>query len=123
MFTSEEIDANKSDLKKWHAFVRRREAEIIFSMFPGKRFELALELGAGNGGQSVTISQFCARLICTGKDDKSQSWLGQTILERQIENVESSFVMPKICPNSITPCSIWFFPATCLSMFLTLEGV
>ncbi len=88
MFTSDEIDSHKSNRTKWHNFVRHREAEIIFSMFADTRFNCALELGAGNGGQSVTISQYCDKLICTEKDDKSNAWLGQTILERQIANVE-----------------------------------
>lgn len=88
MFTSDEIDSHTSDRKKWHNFVRRREAEIIFSMFPDKKFNLGLELGAGDGGQSITISQYCEKLVCTEKNDRSHAWLGQTILERQISNVE-----------------------------------
>ena len=88
MFTTDEINSHKSDRKIWHNFVRRREAEIVFSMFPDRRFNLALELGAGDGGQSVTISQYCDKLICTEKDEKSHAWLGRTILERQITNVE-----------------------------------
>jgi hypothetical protein len=51
-FTIEEIDANKADLRLWHKFVRRREVELIFSLFPGIRFHLALELGAGGGSKA-----------------------------------------------------------------------
>ncbi len=90
MFTAEEIDSHKSDRKEWHEFVRRREAEIAFSVLPNRRYSLGLELGAGNGGQSVTISKYCDRLICTEKDEKSHAWLGQTILDRQLSNVEYS---------------------------------
>ena len=88
MFTAEEIDTHKSDRNGWHNFVRCREAEIAFSLFPERTFHLALELGAGDGGQSITISKYCYRLICTEKDEKSHAWLGQSILERQIANVE-----------------------------------
>lgn len=90
MFTADEINNHKSDRKEWHKFVRRREAEMIFSLFPTRRFQLVLELGAGDGGQSATISQYCDRLVCTEKDEKSHAWLGQTILERQLSNVEYS---------------------------------
>lgn len=88
MFTQQEIDAHKSDRKEWHNFVRRREAEIAFSMFSEVRFHLALELGAGDGGQSATISKYCDKLVCTEKDERSHAWLGQTILQREMRNVE-----------------------------------
>lgn len=88
MFTSQEINAHKSDQKDWHNFVRFREAEIAFSFFPDFKFHLALELGAGDGGQSVTISKYCDKLICTEKDERSHVWLGQTILQRKLPNVD-----------------------------------
>lgn len=81
-FTPNEIDNNKTDQKIWGNFVRSREAEIVFSQFPNRRFQYALELGAGDGSQSVTIAKYCDRLICTEKDEKSQ------ILQRQMTNVE-----------------------------------
>ena len=90
MFTSEEIITNKSEKVKWHNFVRRREAEITFSLFPNERFQLGLELGAGDGGQSITLSQYCDKLICTEKDEYSHAWLGKTILNRKLSNVEYS---------------------------------
>jgi len=58
-FTSAEIDADKSDRRSWSEFVRRHEANITFSLFPNDEFSLALELGAGNGDQSVTIAKYC----------------------------------------------------------------
>ena len=61
---------------------------MVFSMFAETKFKLALELGTGDGGQSVTILQYCDKLICTEKDDRSHAWLGQTILERRLANVE-----------------------------------
>jgi 2-polyprenyl-3-methyl-5-hydroxy-6-metoxy-1,4-benzoquinol methylase len=88
MFTSDEIDTHKSDRKEWHSFVRRREAEIAFSLFPDLRFRHALELGAGDGGQSLTIAKHCDRLTCTEKDERSHAWLGQTILQRQAPDIE-----------------------------------
>jgi len=89
MFTSDQIDAHKSDRKEWSNFVRRREAEIAFSIFPDTRFHLALELGAGDGGQSITISKYCDKLICTEKDENTG--LGQSILQRQMANVTYEF--------------------------------
>jgi hypothetical protein len=61
-FTSAEIDAHKSDRRTWSEFVRRHEANIAFSLFPDDEFSLALELGAGNGAQSVTIAKYCENL-------------------------------------------------------------
>ncbi|MEO2036206.1 MAG: class I SAM-dependent methyltransferase [Planctomycetaceae bacterium] len=87
-FTSEEIDNHAASYKDWHNFVRRREAEMTFSLFPDQRFQNALELGAGDGGQSATISQYCDRLTCTEKDEKSYEWLGKSILERKAQNTE-----------------------------------
>lgn len=88
MFTPQEIDAHKSDRKEWHDFVRSREAEMAFFMVPEVRFHVALELGAGDGGQSATISRYCDKLICTEKDETSHAWLGETILQREMPNVE-----------------------------------
>jgi len=87
-FTSAEIDAHKSDRRTWSEFVRRHEANITFSLFPDTEFSLALELGAGNGAQSVTIAKYCKRLICTELDEQSYSWLGESILDRDLPNVD-----------------------------------
>jgi ubiquinone/menaquinone biosynthesis C-methylase UbiE len=87
MFTADEIDRHTSDIKKWHHFVRSREAEIAFSLFPATRFHRAIELGAGDGGQSATISTYCDQLICTERDEDSHEWLSQSILKRKMENV------------------------------------
>lgn len=89
MFTSDEINAHKSSLGDWHNFVRRKEAEIVFSLFPDTKFKMALELGAGNGGQSIHILKHCEKLICTDLDEKSYDWLDTGILNRTgPENVE-----------------------------------
>jgi SAM-dependent methyltransferase len=88
MFTADEIDQHTSTRKEWHTFVRRREAEIAFRLFPQARFPRALELGAGDGGQSLTIANYCDKLICTDMDGQSHAWLGQTLLERKRDNVE-----------------------------------
>lgn len=87
-FTSAEIDRCTSNRAEWHNFVRRREAEIAFALFPNRRFRLGLELGAGDGGQSVAISEHCDKLICTEIDENSHSWLGQSILSRRVSNVD-----------------------------------
>ena len=89
MFTRNEIEVHKIDCREWHNFVRRREAEMIFSRFFGIKFGQALELGAGNGGQSVIIAKYCDKLICTEKDEKNHTWAdGKTILNRETANVE-----------------------------------
>jgi 2-polyprenyl-3-methyl-5-hydroxy-6-metoxy-1,4-benzoquinol methylase len=86
-FTRAEIDANSSSREQWHNFVRRREAEMAFSLIPGRRFGRALELGAGDGGQSTTIARYCEHLVCTEMDPTSHAWLGQGILDRRLPNV------------------------------------
>jgi SAM-dependent methyltransferase len=87
-FTRTEILKHTTSHEEWHEFVRRREAEIAFALWPGMRFSRALELGAGNGGQSLTIAKYCDHLVCTEKDPQSYAWLGQTFLERKIGNVD-----------------------------------
>jgi 2-polyprenyl-3-methyl-5-hydroxy-6-metoxy-1,4-benzoquinol methylase len=88
-FSSDEIDRHRRSMQDWHSFVRRREAEIAFSLLGGKRPSRALEIGAGDGGQSVTIAKYCDHLVCTEVDEKSHDWLGgATILERDLGNVE-----------------------------------
>ena len=87
-FTAKEIDEHTSGAGVWHDFVRRREAEIAFSVLGESRFGLALELGAGDGTQSVTIAKWCDRLICTELDEQSYAWKGKSILERQLPNVD-----------------------------------
>ena len=81
-FSSKEIDRYKSDANVWGSFVRRREAEIVFSLFPDRRFQHALELGAGNGVQSVTIINYCATLVSTDKYERDD------FLQRQTPNVK-----------------------------------
>lgn len=87
-FTKEEVDSSKSSPEAWHNFVRRREAEMVFSCVDNKKFQKALELGAGDGGQSKIIAGFSDYLICSDLDENSHSWLGTTILQRELPNVE-----------------------------------
>src|SRR4030042_2151926 len=87
-FSIEEIDTYKKSPKDWYNFVRRREAEMAFSLFPNTKFKIALEIGAGNGVQSVTIAKHCNHLVCTELNEKSYSWLGQRIVNRKLPNVE-----------------------------------
>jgi ubiquinone/menaquinone biosynthesis C-methylase UbiE len=88
MFTAEEIDLYGADAKSWHEFVRRREAEETLASYSEQGFRSGLEIGAGDGGQSVVLGKYCRRLICTELDAQSHAWLGQTILQRNIPNVE-----------------------------------
>lgn len=87
-FTSAEINANSGSYSDWHQFVRRREAEMVFSLFPDRRYGDALELGAGDGGQSTTISKYCDKLTCTEKDADSYQWLGGSFLDQKSPNTE-----------------------------------
>lgn len=65
---------------------------MVFELIKGRRFPMALELGAGDGGQSVVLSNYCDHLICTDLDKESHAWLGKTILERELPNVEYKIV-------------------------------
>jgi ubiquinone/menaquinone biosynthesis C-methylase UbiE len=88
MFTSEEINSHSASAAEWHEFVRRREAQFAMQGINENYFKNALEIGAGNGGQSVVLAKFCRHLVCTEVDPLSHAWQGQTILERSLPNVE-----------------------------------
>ena len=85
-FSVKEIKSACSNYQEWHEFVRRKEAEIIFDTI-GSRFKKAIELGAGDGGQSVTISRYCDELVCTEKDENGNGFVGK-FSSRNILNVE-----------------------------------
>ncbi len=87
-FTPNEIDAHKRSHADWHEFVRRREAEIVFSSLERESFPEALEIGAGNGRQSRTIARFCTHLVCTEFDESSYSYLGEKFRQQELESVE-----------------------------------
>jgi len=86
-FSGDEIDAASQDFQQWHEFVRRREAELLFGLLSGRRFERALEIGAGDGGQSVTIAGYCDRLICTESQERGNALVGM-FRARELPNVE-----------------------------------
>ena len=67
-FEPKEIDDANIDEKTWLKFIREREAKFIFSLFGNHKFKSALELGAGDGEQSITIAKFCNKLTCTEID-------------------------------------------------------
>src|SRR5690606_32308252 len=54
--TNAEIDEARGDGHRWHEMVRRREFEMLMEHLGRPSFDHALELGAGDGGQSVTIA-------------------------------------------------------------------
>jgi hypothetical protein len=67
--------------------VRRREFEMVMEAFPlGTRFHNALELGAGDGGQSETIAGFCERLTCTEMNTRGNEMIGP-FKARELPNV------------------------------------
>jgi ubiquinone/menaquinone biosynthesis C-methylase UbiE len=86
-FTNEELDRAFTDLATWHEFVRRREAEMLFSLLPKRRFGTALEIGAGDGGQSVTIAKYCDHLVCIEHAVDGNAIIG-TFQSRDLPNVE-----------------------------------
>jgi 2-polyprenyl-3-methyl-5-hydroxy-6-metoxy-1,4-benzoquinol methylase len=79
-FAAEEINSASVDADTWLAFVRRREAEMLFSSLGDTKFRSGLELGAGDGGQSTTIARYCEHLTCTELDE-------QRMVPRDISNV------------------------------------
>jgi len=63
-FTYPEVRRNCSTPEKWQKFVRETEFSLIAKTL-NLNVKKALELGAGDGGQSVVISQHCEHLVCT----------------------------------------------------------
>jgi 2-polyprenyl-3-methyl-5-hydroxy-6-metoxy-1,4-benzoquinol methylase len=53
---------------------------------PRQRFDIALELGAGDGGQSETIARYCSHLICTEAFEDGNAIIG-VFQGRNIPNV------------------------------------
>jgi SAM-dependent methyltransferase len=86
-FSRDEIVAASPGFQQWHEFVRRREAELLFGLLPGRRFERALEIGAGDGGQSSTIAGYCDHLICTELAARGNPLVG-VFRARELPNVE-----------------------------------
>lgn len=76
-FDRTQIRDNSSDLQTWHGFVRREEFRMIMSVLGNIRFRHALELGAGDGGQSQSIAQFCEHLTCTELDENGNVLIGK----------------------------------------------
>lgn len=93
-FTPEEIDREAVEAGAWKTYTRRREAEFIFSRFGPKRFERALELGAGDGKQSVTLAGYCGALICTELDGKRLRPRGIPNVECRVCDAEDLSVFP-----------------------------
>jgi len=60
----------KADWEKYLHTIRKREINQIFSGLPPKCFENALEIGAGDGFQSVILSNFVNNLFCTDYNSK-----------------------------------------------------
>lgn len=75
------------DPKSWHSFVRQREFEMIMKSLSLRHFESALELGAGDGGQSVTIARYCKHLTCTELDELGNAVIG-TFTQKNLDNVD-----------------------------------
>lgn len=87
-FSDKDLLTNTFDLPTWHEFVRRREFEIILQSLSSKtRFQNALELGAGEGGQSVTIAKYCDQLTCTELSTHGNALIGN-FAARDLPNVK-----------------------------------
>jgi SAM-dependent methyltransferase len=87
-FSQSEIDKHFKSEVDWFNFVRRSEAEMIFSLFPEKVFKRGLEIGAGNGIQSEIIARHFKELVCTELNPESHAQMGKSFLNRRTENVE-----------------------------------
>jgi ubiquinone/menaquinone biosynthesis C-methylase UbiE len=87
-FTDTEIITNSQSSEKWHKFVRRKEFELIASHFLPSRPRHALELGAGDGGQSEIISQYVDRLTCTELIAEGNIGFGGRFNTRTLPNVQ-----------------------------------
>lgn len=107
-FSNDEIEANKSDPALWISFVRRREAEIVFgNILGGRRFQRGLELGAGNGEQSMVIKNYCDKLVSTDLNPKSYEWTGQTLLQRECDNVTDDICNTEVFSRYVcAPCRV-----------------
>ncbi len=67
--SSSQIKRNFKDAVIWHNFVRHREFEMIFDTINDSHtFEKCLELGCGDGVQSIHLSKKFQNLICTDID-------------------------------------------------------
>ena len=77
-FEFAEIRAHSGSASTWHAFVRSSEVEIVLSALENRRFNRALEIGAGDGLQSEVLAARCETLVCTDVDrqqwDNGERW-------------------------------------------------
>ncbi len=85
--TNAEIDEARGDGHRWHEMVRRREFEMLMEHLGRPSFDHALELGAGDGGQSVTIARYCRRLTCTELSETGNTAIGR-FHARAVPNAE-----------------------------------
>ena len=67
-FSNAEIRTHSVTAEVWGRFVRLREIEMVLSVLGDRRFERALEIGAGNGLQSERLAARCGHLICSDVD-------------------------------------------------------
>ncbi len=84
----------KADWLSYLHQIRRREIEMIFSNCPEQIFSKALELGAGDGFQSVLISKYATKLISTDYNEKRLKKKNTQSIEYQIcdaEEIKNSF--------------------------------
>lgn len=63
-FDWNEVKVNSASPEVWQKFVREKEFHLLAS-YLCLYVPSALELGAGDGGQSVAISNYCDALVCT----------------------------------------------------------
>ena len=55
----------KTGLQYIHHYNKKRELDLIFSECPEKLFQTGLELGAGDGFQSILLAKYVSKLIST----------------------------------------------------------
>ncbi len=86
-FDPSDIRKHCIDKQAWHEFVRLSEIEIILSVLGGRKFELALEIGSGDGLQSEKLAYRCDRLICSDIDGRRWGSRSERIASPSISHV------------------------------------
>ena len=86
-FTAADIDRHATTAKDWFEFVRGSEIRLTLSHVQGD-LGRALEVGAGNGFQSLHLAERCGSLVCTELNADSHAGMGEAFLARSRPNVQ-----------------------------------
>ena len=84
----------KADWEGYLQGIRKREISIIFRNCPTRKFQMGLEIGAGDGFQSILLSNYIVKLICTEYDPdklKGHSVENVTYMVCDAERIDTYF--------------------------------